>query len=226
MKYLLDKFRAEAARHVASDASDQTVTSSEYNQHSADAEFHEEFGLWQEKLITYYSCSYWLSFHRHGWMYITSRYICFHSQWMNEKLLIPFLAVTNISKRGGQSLVSPFTSIVIETQEQEYYFSMFFHPQQVYEYLLQLWKRSMQALLNATTTHESTGDVKSENLDRKTHAASSSESTLTTTGSTPKDSSSESTEEELHSTTLTETFVQKFRLPSSEVLSEGNFCCL
>ncbi|CAG9760077.1 unnamed protein product [Ceutorhynchus assimilis] len=111
--------------------------------------FQRLFGLPKdEKLVNYYSCSYWKGrLPRQGWMYLSINYCCFHAfiLGMDTKVCIRWSEVTELSKKN--SLVFP-DAIKIATREKEYYFSMFLTKNETYSLMEQLVDLAVKRLID------------------------------------------------------------------------------
>eukprot|EP01103_Thecamoeba_quadrilineata_P015121 TRINITY_DN4680_c0_g1_i1.p1 TRINITY_DN4680_c0_g1~~TRINITY_DN4680_c0_g1_i1.p1 ORF type:complete len:937 (+),score=167.18 TRINITY_DN4680_c0_g1_i1:240-2813(+) len=123
--------------------------------------FASLFSLPNEKLITVYNCSLWNNFHRHGQMYITNNYTCFHYPPSNEKITIPFKDITLFQK---QSAYGGDNSIVIKTSSQTYTFCNLIDRDKVFSLLDQLWNLAMQRVIQ--TTENLTTNVLPESTPR------------------------------------------------------------
>lgn len=64
------------------------------------------------------TCSLWRGFlYRRGWMYLSENYVCFHSQFIKELVVIAFRDITLIKKESSALGLS--SSIKITTKNQE-----------------------------------------------------------------------------------------------------------
>ncbi|KAF2879783.1 hypothetical protein ILUMI_26388 [Ignelater luminosus] len=101
--------------------------------------FHRLFVLPKdEKLVNYYSCSYWKGrLPRQGWLYLSVNYLCFHAYilGLDTKLHLRWSEVTELSKTN--SLLFP-DSIRVATREKDYHFSMFLKKNETYSLMEQL----------------------------------------------------------------------------------------
>ncbi|XP_025832368.1 TBC1 domain family member 9-like [Agrilus planipennis] len=110
--------------------------------------FHRLFHFpLEEKLVNYYSCSYWKKFPRQGWMYLSLNYLCFHSYILGNdtKLCIRWSEIKNLEK--SNSLIFP-DSIKITTREGEYYFNMFLKKSETFALMDQLIDLAMKRLID------------------------------------------------------------------------------
>lgn len=102
----------------------------------------------EEKLVNYYSCSYWKSrMPRQGWMYLSVKHLCFYAYILGKetKLAIRWSDVTELEKTS--SLLFP-DSIRIATREKEYHFSMFLHKSETFALMEQLVNMAMKQLID------------------------------------------------------------------------------
>ncbi|XP_060528088.1 TBC1 domain family member 9 isoform X2 [Cylas formicarius] len=113
------------------------------------------FGLSkEEKLVNYYSCSYWKGkLPRQGWMYMSINYCCFYAfiLGMDTKICIRWSEVTNLSRKN--SLVFP-DSIRIGTREKEYYFSMFLRESEAFNLMEQLVDLAVKRLIDDKKSYQ------------------------------------------------------------------------
>ncbi|XP_049823440.1 TBC1 domain family member 9 [Aethina tumida] len=101
-----------------------------------------------EKLVNYYSCSYWKGkLPRQGWIYMSINYCCFHAfiLGLDTKVCIRWSEVTELNEKN--SLVFP-DSIKIATREKEYYFTMFLNRNETYTLMQQLVDLAMKRLID------------------------------------------------------------------------------
>ncbi|XP_026329753.1 TBC1 domain family member 9 isoform X2 [Hyposmocoma kahamanoa] len=116
---------------------------------NVDYEFHQRFGMPDdEKLVCYYSCSYWKSkMPRQGWMYLSVHYMCFYSFIFGRKTLlkIRWADVTELAKIN--SYLFP-DSIKIVTRDDEHYFTLFLRKNETFALMQQLANIAMRQLIN------------------------------------------------------------------------------
>ncbi|KAF5307076.1 hypothetical protein FQR65_LT07135 [Abscondita terminalis] len=101
-----------------------------------------------EKLVNYYSCSYWKgSFPRQGWLYLSVNYLCFHAYilGLDTKLVIRWSEVTELGKTNSLLFAD---SIRIATREKEYHFSMFLKKNETYALMEQLADLAAKSLID------------------------------------------------------------------------------
>ncbi|XP_066998326.2 TBC1 domain family member 9 isoform X2 [Anabrus simplex] len=111
--------------------------------------FHRLFNMPpEEKLVNYYSCSYWKGrIPRQGWLYLSVGHMCFYSYILGRetKLAIRWTDITDLSKTS--SLLFP-DSIRVTTREKEYHFSMFLHKSETFSLMEQLTNLAMKQLID------------------------------------------------------------------------------
>ncbi|CAH0720664.1 unnamed protein product, partial [Brenthis ino] len=116
---------------------------------NADYEFHQRFSMPKdEKLVWYYSCSYWKGkMPRQGWMYLSVHYMCFYSYIFGRKtaLKIRWAEVTELAKTNG--ILFP-DSIKIVTRDSEHYFTMFLKKNETFALMQQLANIAMKQLID------------------------------------------------------------------------------
>lgn len=105
--------------------------------------FRDKFKMPEdEKLVSYYSCSYIKRVPRQGQMYLSLNHLCFYSYMFGaeSKLRFRYNELTDIKKSG--------TMITIKTsQNKEYTFAFLYPPGEVYNLIEQLSKITMQKLI-------------------------------------------------------------------------------
>ncbi|KAF5278381.1 hypothetical protein FQA39_LY05870 [Lamprigera yunnana] len=111
--------------------------------------FHRLFVMPKdEKLVNYYSCSYWKGrIPRQGWLYLSVNYLCFHAYilGLNTELLIRWTEVTELGKTN--SLLFP-DSIRVATRDKEYHFSMFLKKNETFTLMEQLADLAAKRLID------------------------------------------------------------------------------
>ncbi|KAG7307154.1 hypothetical protein JYU34_007300 [Plutella xylostella] len=116
---------------------------------NVDYEFHQRFSMPKdEKLVCYYSCSYWKGkMPRQGWMYLSVHYMCFYSYIFGRKttIKIRWADVTELAKTN--SLLFP-DSIKIVTRDGEFYFTMFLKKSETYALMQQLANIAMKQMID------------------------------------------------------------------------------
>ncbi|KAM9142502.1 TBC1 domain family member 9 isoform 2-T2 [Pangshura tecta] len=111
--------------------------------------FHKLFGMpEEEKLVNYYSCSYWKGkVPRQGWMYLSINHLCFYSFLMGReaKLVIRWVDITQLEKNA--TLLFP-DMIKVSTRSSEHYFSVFLSINETFKLMEQLANIAMRQLLD------------------------------------------------------------------------------
>ncbi|XP_036279562.1 TBC1 domain family member 9 isoform X2 [Pipistrellus kuhlii] len=111
--------------------------------------FHRLFGMpEEEKLVNYYSCSYWKGkVPRQGWMYLSINHLCFYSFLMGReaKLVIRWVDITQLEKRA--TLFLPDV-IKVSTRSSEHFFSVFLNINETFKLMVQLANIAMRQLLD------------------------------------------------------------------------------
>ncbi|XP_032083591.1 TBC1 domain family member 8B isoform X1 [Thamnophis elegans] len=94
----------------------------------AHLKFEKCFGLAeQEKLVTYYSCSYWRGrMPCQGWLYLSTNFLSFYSFLLGAEIKL-IIAWDEISKLEKTSTVILTESIHVCAHGEDHYFSMFLH---------------------------------------------------------------------------------------------------
>nr|XP_027788295.1 TBC1 domain family member 8B [Marmota flaviventris] len=114
--------------------------------------FEKSFGLpEQEKLVTYYSCSYWKGrVPCQGWLYLSTNFLSFYSFLLGSeiKLIISWDAVSKLEKTSNVILTE---SIHVCSQGENHYFSMFLHINQTYLLMEQLANYAIKRLFDKET---------------------------------------------------------------------------
>ncbi|XP_015447150.1 TBC1 domain family member 8B isoform X3 [Pteropus alecto] len=114
--------------------------------------FEKCFGLpEQEKLVTYYSCSYWKGrVPCQGWLYLSTNFLSFYSFLLGSeiKLIISWDAVSKLEKISNVILTE---SIHVCSQGESHYFSMFLHIDQTYLLMEQLANYAIKRLFDKET---------------------------------------------------------------------------
>ncbi|KAJ2952626.1 hypothetical protein O0L34_g6956 [Tuta absoluta] len=116
---------------------------------NVDYEFHQRFNMPKdEKLVCYYSCSYWKGkMPRQGWMYLSVHYMCFYSYIFGRKtsIKIRWADVTELAKTN--SLLFP-DSIKVTTRDDEHYFTLFLKKNETFALMQQLANIAMKQLID------------------------------------------------------------------------------
>ncbi|XP_023276437.1 TBC1 domain family member 9B isoform X2 [Seriola lalandi dorsalis] len=102
----------------------------------------------EEKLVNYYSCSYWKGrVPRQGWLYLSVNHLCFYSFLLGKEvtLVVQWTEVTQLEKNA--TLVFP-ESIRVSTRNTEHFFSMFLNINDTFKLMEQLANIAMRQLLD------------------------------------------------------------------------------
>uniref|UniRef100_A0A4W4F535 TBC1 domain family member 9B n=1 Tax=Electrophorus electricus TaxID=8005 RepID=A0A4W4F535_ELEEL len=102
----------------------------------------------EEKLVNYYSCSYWKGrVPRQGWLYLSVNHLCFYSFLLGKEvtLVVQWTDVTQLDK--NDTLLFP-ESIHVNTRDTEHYFSMFLNINDTFKLMEQLANIAMRQLLD------------------------------------------------------------------------------
>lgn len=143
--------KAKVESLVAHLSADQdVVTETETNRFkSAAIRFHRIFNLpLEEKLVNYYSCSYWKGrVPRQGWLYLSVNYMCFYSFLMGKeaRLVIRWLDVVSLER---SSSILFTDGIKVTTREGEFSFSLLLHITETFGLMEQLANLAMRQLLS------------------------------------------------------------------------------
>ncbi|KAM8965021.1 TBC1 domain family member 8B isoform 1-T1 [Sarcophilus harrisii] len=114
--------------------------------------FEKCFGLAkQEKLVTYYSCSYWRGrVPCQGWLYLSSNFLSFYSFLLGSeiKLVISWDAISKLEKTSNVLLTE---NIHVCSRGEDYYFSMFLHINETFLLMEQLANYAVRRLFDKET---------------------------------------------------------------------------
>ncbi|XP_068181429.1 TBC1 domain family member 9B isoform X2 [Antennarius striatus] len=102
----------------------------------------------EEKLVNYYSCSYWKGrVPRQGWLYLSVNHLCFYSFLLGKEvtLVVQWTEVTQLEK--NSTLVFP-ESVRVSTRHTEHFFSMFLNINDTFKLMEQLANIAMRQLLD------------------------------------------------------------------------------
>uniref|UniRef100_A0A4W4F4H0 TBC1 domain family member 9B n=1 Tax=Electrophorus electricus TaxID=8005 RepID=A0A4W4F4H0_ELEEL len=115
----------------------------------AELKMRKLFGMpEEEKLVNYYSCSYWKGrVPRQGWLYLSVNHLCFYSFLLGKEvtLVVQWTDVTQLDK--NDTLLFP-ESIHVNTRDTEHYFSMFLNINDTFKLMEQLANIAMRQLLD------------------------------------------------------------------------------
>ncbi|CAF1094833.1 unnamed protein product [Didymodactylos carnosus] len=110
--------------------------------------FHTLFSVpLDEKLVTYYSCSYWKGrVPRQGSMYLSVNYLCFYSYFLGKDftIILKFTDITSLERL--QLYLSE--AIRVSTRINVYEFTMFRHTDETFQMLQQLANFAAKKLLS------------------------------------------------------------------------------
>ncbi|XP_051240848.1 TBC1 domain family member 9 [Dicentrarchus labrax] len=115
----------------------------------ASAKFRKLFGMpEEEKLVNYYSCSYWKGkVPRQGWLYLSINHLCFYSYLLGKeaKLVVRWADITQLEK--SATLLLPDV-IKVSTRINEHVFSVFLNINETFKLAEQLANIAMRQLLD------------------------------------------------------------------------------
>uniref|UniRef100_UPI00398EE0D8 TBC1 domain family member 8B n=1 Tax=Pristiophorus japonicus TaxID=55135 RepID=UPI00398EE0D8 len=114
--------------------------------------FDKWFGLpEQEKLVTYYSCSYWSGrVPCQGWLYLSTNFLSFYSFFLGKEVKIS-ISWDEISKLTKTTNVILSESIHVCSHGEDYYFSMFMHLNETFLLMEQLADYAVKRLFDKET---------------------------------------------------------------------------
>uniref|UniRef100_A0A8C1SKS7 TBC1 domain family member 9 n=1 Tax=Cyprinus carpio TaxID=7962 RepID=A0A8C1SKS7_CYPCA len=102
----------------------------------------------EEKLVNYYSCSYWKGkVPRQGWLYLSINHLCFYSYLLGKeaKLVIRWADITQLEKNA--TLLLP-DMVCVSTRCSEHVFSVFLNINETFKLMEQLANIAMRQLLD------------------------------------------------------------------------------
>uniref|UniRef100_M4ACX2 TBC1 domain family member 8B n=1 Tax=Xiphophorus maculatus TaxID=8083 RepID=M4ACX2_XIPMA len=102
----------------------------------------------QEKLVTYYSCSYWKGkVPCQGWLYLSTNFLCFYSYLLGAevKLIISWDEIWRLEKTSNVILTE---SIHVLAHGEDHYFSMLLHLNETFVIMEQLANYSIKRLFD------------------------------------------------------------------------------
>ncbi|XP_051560805.1 TBC1 domain family member 9-like [Myxocyprinus asiaticus] len=113
------------------------------------AKFRKLFAMpEEEKLVNYYSCSYWKGkVPRQGWLYLSINHLCFYSYLLGKevKLVIRWADITQLEK--NTTLLLP-DMVRFSTRCSEHIFSVFLNINETFKLMEQLANIAMRQLLD------------------------------------------------------------------------------
>eukprot|EP01135_Chromosphaera_perkinsii_P002416 Nk52_evm22s223 gene=Nk52_evmTU22s223 len=131
------------------DGEDTDARSSKFN--NATNAFRNLFSVPEaEKLLNYYSCCYWRGKIPHqGWLYLSTNYLCFYSYVLGKenKVMISFKEIIGMEKQHTKGLLPD--AILVNTRDQDYFFSLLLHRDETFALMQQLSRKAMDDLLEA-----------------------------------------------------------------------------
>uniref|UniRef100_W5KDY0 TBC1 domain family member 9 n=1 Tax=Astyanax mexicanus TaxID=7994 RepID=W5KDY0_ASTMX len=111
--------------------------------------FRKLFGMpEEEKLVNYYSCSYWKGkVPRQGWLYLSINHLCFYSYLLGKevKLVVRWADITQLEKNA--TLLLP-DMVRVSTRCSEHVFSVFLNVNETFKLMEQLANIAMRQLLD------------------------------------------------------------------------------
>uniref|UniRef100_A0A3P9HA92 TBC1 domain family member 8B n=1 Tax=Oryzias latipes TaxID=8090 RepID=A0A3P9HA92_ORYLA len=102
----------------------------------------------EEKLVTYYSCSYWKGkVPCQGWLYLSTNFLCFYSYFLGAevKLVISWDEIWRLEKTSNVILTE---SIHVLAHGEDHYFSMLLHLNETFSIMEQLADYSIKRLFD------------------------------------------------------------------------------
>ncbi|XP_043273772.1 TBC1 domain family member 9 isoform X2 [Venturia canescens] len=112
--------------------------------------FHQLFNLPNEdKLVNYYSCSYWKSrLPRQGWLYLSVSHMCFYAYILarETKLVVRWADIVELDKTN--SILFPDSIRIMTRDNKQHHFSMFLHKSETYALMEQLTNIAMKRLID------------------------------------------------------------------------------
>uniref|UniRef100_A0A8B9HBU7 TBC1 domain family member 8B n=1 Tax=Astyanax mexicanus TaxID=7994 RepID=A0A8B9HBU7_ASTMX len=131
--------------------------------------FERLFGLpKREKLVTYFSCSYWRGrVPNQGWIYLSTNFICFYSYLLGNEVKLVF-SWDEVSRLERTSSVLLAESIRVSVRGEDHFFSMFLRLQQTFLLMQQLADYAITRLFDKETF--STDHPLSDPLALEVHA--------------------------------------------------------
>ncbi|XP_072532743.1 TBC1 domain family member 8B isoform X2 [Salminus brasiliensis] len=114
--------------------------------------FERLFGLpKREKLVTYFSCSYWRGrVPNQGWIYLSTNFICFYSYLLGNEVKLVF-SWDEVSRLERTSSVLLAESIRVSVRGEDHFFSMFLRLQQTFLLMQQLADYTITRLFDKET---------------------------------------------------------------------------
>lgn len=205
-EFVLGKIRSLAA----STGGSKILSQNSKKFREATMKFRRLFGMpEEEKLVNYYSCSYWKGkIPRQGWMYLSINHLCFYSFLLGKeaKLVIRWVDITELKKT--QTMLVP-ESICVYVREQVYNFSVFINVNETHKLMVQLANISVRQIIDKESFEEDLA------LGNKSRTASKN---------SKKKRKSSTLKRDLDARERSEKYRLLFRLPKKEKL-DGHIQC-
>ncbi|XP_077490901.1 TBC1 domain family member 8/9 [Amblyomma americanum] len=160
----------------------------------------------QEKLVNYYSCSFWKGkLPQQGWLYLSMQHLAFHSFLFGQttRLLLRWTDITTLER--SNNFLFPET-IMVSSREKKHYFSMFTNIVETFALMEQLANLAMRQLISEETFEAD------EQLSRKLSRNAPKKLPLL--------------KRDLDARAQSEAYRTTFRLPLDERLDGSMECCL
>eukprot|EP00794_Sanderia_malayensis_P016811 gene16811-18507_t len=146
-EFVKAKVESLLATQLVSPGSSPAADTESSRFHAACARFKRLFAMpEEEKLVNYYSCSYWKGkLPRQGWMYLSVNHLCFYSYFLGKetKLVIRWTDILSLEKTN--SVVLP-DAIKVITRDGEYNFSLLLHVSETFKLMEQLANIGMRRI--------------------------------------------------------------------------------
>ncbi|XP_065900835.1 TBC1 domain family member 9-like isoform X2 [Dysidea avara] len=132
--------------------------------------FHSLFNLPpEEKLVNYYSCSYWKgTLPKQGWMYLSINHLCFYAFFMGNEIKL-VLRWSEITKLEIQAHKLSGSGIMICTAALTDHFAMFANIQESFELIQQLTTLSNSDILSGSLIDTSASIVETMRMASNRH---------------------------------------------------------
>ncbi|KAH6942668.1 hypothetical protein HPB50_009204 [Hyalomma asiaticum] len=160
----------------------------------------------QEKLVNYYSCSFWKGrLPQQGWLYLSMQHLAFHSFLFGQttRLLLRWTDITTLER--SNNFLFPET-IMVASRQKKHYFSMFTNIVETFTLMEQLANLAMRQLISEETFEAD------KQLSRKLSCNAPKKLPLL--------------KRDLDARAQSETYRTTFRLPLDERLDGSLECCL
>eukprot|EP00051_Salpingoeca_urceolata_P033144 m.19172 g.19172 ORF g.19172 m.19172 type:complete len:1147 (-) comp5888_c0_seq2:74-3514(-) len=183
---------------------------------SAVEAFHRIFKMpAEEKLITYYSCTYWtkgMGVPKQGWIYISSNHLCFYAYVMGSEIKLP-LPWTDVKHVTTKTKMLVADGICVNTRNREHQFFVMMYREEVERLIIQLTTKAMRRLLEISDDSFTPCDVQ---YDSVFAIADKEEAEV------PPEEMKARLDDQWRS----EEYQALFRLPLDEMLSSERDCCV